>query len=332
MSNESKNHHYNPQFFLRRWSDDGSKVWSTFCPPHSLEKNTSLRPISRSASMNDLYNIKPPYRNDPGIVFFWKYLSARHCRQKPSSLNFEHSVFQDVDDRAATVLSKIISGSAQELHDLSDHERHSLYKYMYLLQARNPKVMARTYKAMEELLDNANGPIASLRKLKKPNEILNFFRSLREDNNLAKMALLSNSYEDDHIDKIFDGMKIVIMNTSSQYGLFVTSDYPYITFPDIGDEQSIHFFPISPNKCIVMTKEAKWDIFLKCLVKPGKETNAVKLINFVMSVSSRQIFSTTREAGETSGQFLDWIDTNRNECQLYFKSLLGNLITDEDMC
>lgn len=200
-----------------------------------------------------MYSIKTKYRNDVIIKLFIEILCIKYNKNNIENINFEQSIFSEIDDNGSVILKKNYRNQSGNLDNLKTNEIEHFIKYIYLLQARNPKIMKSTEIAMRDILREGSDMYNMIVFLFGKDAFDNSFKNLMEDNNLSKLALLDNCLDSSLFD-LYQGIEYIIININDCDNSFITSNYPYASFPDIGDKKSLHVFPYSPQKCLVMTR------------------------------------------------------------------------------
>ncbi|MCP1202813.1 DUF4238 domain-containing protein [Acetobacter oryzoeni] len=290
--------------------------------------STRKRSIKKTSSSCYLYSIKPKYRNDVIIKLFINILCLKHNTKNIENLNFEQSIFGEVDDKGSVTLKKIIENQSGILDILDEEDIKYFIKYIYLLQARNPKIMKNTEIGMRDVLregsDIYNKIVSSFGK----DAFDNSFKNLMEDNNLSKLVLLDNCLDSSALLNLYQGIEYIIININEPNNSFITSNYPYASFPDIGDKKSIHVFPYSPRACLAMTHNKSLIKFLLSLKKEKKEKIVVNLVNFIISISSTEIYSKDDKIGNEVGKYINLLEYDRDRARKQFELFLDEVIND----
>lgn len=328
MNNEPRNHHYNPQFILRNWSVDKNKIWKTknITKKEYTEIETRKVSIKYTASEEDLYSIKKEYRNDSIIKFFVRYLCIKHKKEIIKNLNLEESVFSKIDSDGAKAFKEIFGTKTEYPGNLSAIHHYDFIKYIALLQARNPKILKTIENEMNNALRKGSFMYNYLSNHFQEKEIDDLFINLKKDNNLSTMALLDNCL-DSSLLELIDKINFIIVKISENDNSFITSDYPYVTFPNIKNKKALHVLPYSSKECIVMSHNREIiDSILKIKNQYiEKEKSIVDLLNFMISASSTEIYTIDEKTGKDMGKYIDLIEKDINKSKETFRNLLDKV-------
>jgi hypothetical protein len=134
LQGTSMDHHYLPQFYLRQWvTEPDGRLWRYKLEPSGVVSERRVAPRG-TAFEPDLYAVR-----DAGPLF-----------QQPDPHIVETQFFQQVDDRAANVLTKLLAGSVR---DLNTEEMAAWAIFLNSLLERHGSKLAARDKRSPELAD-----------------------------------------------------------------------------------------------------------------------------------------------------------------------------------
>ena len=126
----SKNHHYVPQFYLKKFAGDGGKVWDTWVSEDGCLQEKARSPKS-IASEEHLYgSIRTPLKG---------------FDEREDSV--EAQFLSPIDNAASIALEKILATPA----DLQREERRDWARFVRSLLERHPEIMARRQAELESV-------------------------------------------------------------------------------------------------------------------------------------------------------------------------------------
>ena len=168
MSNP-KRHHYNPQFILRNFSDDGEHIWS-----YNKAEGIDRRRIERVFAFKHLYTRKTI---DP----------TNKASQSEKPKTFEQSIRKDygyekligeLETKAAPIVDRVIDhAKKRQCPKLSTEQSATLKEFMFLAARRTPEAQARVratsgtddpdlfYKVVKTLADREDFPLPGKKQL-----------------------------------------------------------------------------------------------------------------------------------------------------------------------
>ncbi len=116
MADVKRKHHFVPQFFLKRWGSDDGLLWR-----FQRAKGRNAKPKQKHYAAilyeGHLYTVRG---REPGDVFL-----------------AEGEVCQEIDTAAAPALEELLATK----NISSENRWGALYRFMYTLQVRNPRVI-----------------------------------------------------------------------------------------------------------------------------------------------------------------------------------------------
>lgn len=283
QTQEPRNHHFTPQWFLKQWNDAGGGIWRTRRLPTGRIENERQLSTKSIASIKDLYNITGQYRESRIIKLAIQHIAQKHGCCTSIGLNFETSVFKKVDQDGLLIYKRVIEGL--DIKDLQGGQRYDLFRFFYLLQARNPVFFT------EMTTSWVNEIMPVFKEQVKEHKNFNL-ADLTADGNAAKIALLDIALDTTIYNRLYAGISMFTVNVEQFPVYFITSNYPYVATPDIGSEKALHFLPLSPKQCVIMSKDAEMLGPLVLLLQdPRNCYAAVDFINSIMACYSSEVYS-----------------------------------------
>jgi hypothetical protein len=236
LNGPSRDHHFVPRFYLRRWEDVTGRLW-VFRRERGRELKPRPYPVAQVLYERDLYTVRG---SQPDDVF-----------------KGEEMVFQEIDDDVAEALNAVVDGVAY----LSADQRRALWRFMYTLQVRNPRTIRdlaseapRMEREITEELARRLGPPAPGRPT---------FSDLLASEAEAGEFLATIIAKTDHRYRDFFNVSSAFVQFEPPITLF-TSDYPFLAFPDIDSPGALFVFPVSPSLCHLAFAERRMEpLFLR---------------------------------------------------------------------
>lgn len=289
----TKNQHYVPQFYLKRWGDNNKKI-------NALNKQTSKienEAIKNIMSEDFFYEIKPLTQKDKNFVLYiisksenvqhkkfledfaqsyfsigeakdsatidlasGKSIDAKSCKQ----VGIE-DLFSKIESRGANVIQKIINKDKNWLS--KDNSKYDLLIFMGLQYTRT-KYMRKKYKR-------------TVRKMKKYGDysdaLLNIVSILMGLESITSF--------------IKRGCKITLLEIQGTKKNFITSDNPVINISSNWKKEIKMYFPISPIMALLIEENDK-DSFL---TEKIKDENKIEKYNQKIYDSSSMIFAVSKD-------------------------------------
>ncbi len=229
MADVKRKHHFVPQFYLKRWGDDDGLLWRF------------QRANGRDA--------KPKQKHYAGILYE-EHLYTVRGREPGDVFLAEDEVFQEIDSAAAPALEELLATK----NISSENRWDALFRFMYTLQVRNPRVIQglmdespalerETIKQLEALL---GPPILNRRN---PSEITDGHSELGRFLAVG-IAKLDFTYRD------YFNVPWCIRMLPDRLPL-MTSDYPFAAMPNFDHPNTVFVFPLAPNACFLGFKDQR---------------------------------------------------------------------------
>lgn len=238
-----KDHHYNPQFYLRLWENDQQLFYNYFIINHRVK-----------------YKLK-----SAASVGFEPHLYALKKVPREEKNKIEKEVFGDIDNKAALILSKIDSFG---INTLSNSEKIEWARFLYSMMSRHPKIIKSMDYPKDEIFDNYKTlPISEQERYKQIHEITKTNSVMIA---LAAMLTPNNQFGFEYLDNFTNQLLKMFWFVDEFYDVqngLLTSDNPVKILPtNFGTvehallirEKSITnylasnkfylYFPISPHK------------------------------------------------------------------------------------
>lgn len=231
-SNEPKNHHYIPQFYLSNWCGaDGRVVYYRRVPNGVVENRIAPKSTGYEDSLYTLAHL---------------HESVRQA--------VETEVTADVDNRAASALQKMVARKSTDT--LTPNERLAWAQFITSLPIRNPEAVAdikktSTRDGMEKAFKQAEQEFPAWAKAgdfkaefeASVDEDL-FARFLRDNYGLFIICelMLNPSFH-----QIILNMHWWVLDLAASGISLITCDRPYKTFRPISHPRGLIYVPISPS-------------------------------------------------------------------------------------
>ena len=232
-----QDHHYLPEFYLKRWLTSGRKQVCEYSRPYK-EVHCRLRYPSETGKQRNLYSL--PGEDDPA--------TREHV---------EIRVMSPLDDAAATALSVIESGK----HVTDPVMRDAWAKFLVSQLHRSParlRYFSRKIRGVDGEITASD--LEDYRRLKPPGAPDNprdYFKDVHEDEiSHTRAKLITGLIQSAMLAGAIIHMDWRILRLDCRHGL-LTSDDPIMTSNGIGHENSFVMLPISPEMMFIASKQPR---------------------------------------------------------------------------
>lgn len=212
-----RNHHYLPEFYLKRWAKDGQVVRYTRPLGANGALDCRMKPPSAVCFETDMYHL-------PDII------------DPDNSQIIEKNLFQRVDDKAALALSKFDQPQALTLE-----EHEALCQFVISLLHRTPDRLAALSVDISKQTNGA--PFAGLIGKDYDDKLK------ATTNRLLLMLVQSNSTLSDF--SKFKAIRIVIIGASKS---LLTSDRPMTASAQLNAGDAYILLPYAPDRLLILTQ------------------------------------------------------------------------------
>lgn len=300
-----KKNHYAPIGLLKAWADERGKICHTYS--RSGMYQTAAARMDSVGYEKYIHVIRPKYANHPAIRLFLEYLCSKHG-VKSVSPDIESTLLQEIDTRGVIAIDQLRSHG---LGGFSQDALQDMMRFLYILQARNPAILREMHET----------GIVALRDLAKhlPETLADGLHVLSEDLNAGKLLLIDNLLDANLGRKLYDGISgFEIFLDPAAPQAFITTSYPYVSLPDIGNSGALHVLPLSPTRCLIMTRDQQ----LLALLRAAGPEGIAKLVNFMMAVTATQIFSAGKKEAEDVVKYVGLFHQDRKRTRELFRQKL----------
>lgn len=281
MSGSTKsNHHFVPRFYLRRWeAEEGGGLWA-----FRREGDRALKPrqypVGQILYEKDLYTVRGSRQDD---VFFG-----------------EDEVFEEIDNGAADAIRTIVDDRKL---DVGTEKMQALWRFMYTLQVRNPRTIRdlgaefpqMSQEITVELTKKHGPPIPGrpeMAELIHPEDAGKFLATM-----IAKQDHRYNEYFNVFSAYVFLKPPVTLL----------TSDYPFLAFPDFDAPQAMLVFPLAPDCAFLAFAQPQ----MAPMYLDWPARRLADFVNLLVVAQAEFVYS----------------NTNANEAKIY--SLLGSSSRDK---
>ncbi len=226
----SKSHHWVPQFYLRHWTDGDGRLVSFV---HDSDRNFTGNPTPRFVVCEDhLYTV---FTSDENHIYG------------------EESIFKTVDQDGAVALDAALG---PDWKNLSPELTEKLFRFIYLLAARHPSVRDGFIRNESTIFAGVRADLeaAGMHEYAARffGELPKYFETTRDRATLS--MLLIAAFDRFAYKKIFFDSPRIFLETKDR-AVLLTSDHPFTSAPTIGDEAAIHYFPLSPQRGLLLSRD-----------------------------------------------------------------------------
>lgn len=312
---QSIKHHYNPRGLLKAWSEgDAQRIWQLCFDSKKQQMITSNPSISDVAHHKHLYRIREKYRGDIFIVSAVEFLKIKH-RVPSISFDIEETLMGEVDTRGVAALDQFRETG---FVNFSGKMRDDFLRFLYALQARNPVIMEIIQK---EALPAAVAEFERMPEHEKIRDLISF-DAISQDMNAAKLTVIDNLLAANLAKELYDGIIAFVLTVDEDARRFVTASYPYVSMPDIASSEALHIFPLTPRKCLFMSKNPQIIAFFR-----GDCAHAlVDIANFIVAAYSTQIFGCSEDDVSSVEKYLTIGRNDPEKARNILKELLMSAV------
>jgi len=234
---QSLRHHYIPQFYSKRWSDQDFKI-TEFSRPYKKLQSKRVYPV-QTGFADRLYEMKgvPP----------------------SAAQKIEDEFMKPVDDHAAKALDLLEAGDPR-FHTEAKH-RSAWSHFLITVIMRTPKDLA----VLTEILADdwvRDFPMfekkyLARRKTDDP-ETLQGFIDQNDPDFLARWAI-EDAHElmnHDKLGQLLNNLRWFVLTTSADVPRFLTSDHPVVMSETLTADDSYLFLPLGPHRLFVAVTNA----------------------------------------------------------------------------
>jgi hypothetical protein len=234
----SKDHHWVPQFYLKRWADKHGKLVSF----HRQQGRNLVR------------------RPHPKSILCEEHLYTVFCTTG-EHIYGEDTLLKGVDQDGTDALDFLTTGSHRRVPpDIT----RKLLRFMFWLAARHPSILKQFVRDLDSIESDVR------ERCGDPDYARSFFEDFRsryaspKDRATFLMLLTAAASFMPAYKTLFDGLPIAVHDTSS-FGQLLTSDRPLVSAPKFGDPGALYVLPISPTRVVLMCSDFKKLDFIRRL-------------------------------------------------------------------
>jgi hypothetical protein len=232
--NEQINHHYLPEFYLRRWTRNDGRL------------SRYYRPFNATV----VSHLKPKYTG------FEEFLYTLHGAVDAQML--ETTFFSPIDDAAAPILERLI---ARGPSGVDNKQRSDWTRFIMSLQLRGPHSLAEIKAFLDchariniEQLSGAE--YLATKQPDDPDSVYDYVlqnppAQLRN----AHKALLPSLIDHQFIGQLVVNMTWAVMDLSAAPYTLLAGDRPYYTSHGLGDRACLLGVPLSPTHLFVAAND-----------------------------------------------------------------------------
>ncbi len=255
---DTDNHHFLPQFYLRPWlSDVDNKLQEYGRVPPRNDIRSRRYGTKLTGCRPNLYTL-------PGAT-------------EDTKQNVEKIFYQEVDTSAARVRDKMLNRE-----ELSDKDLYEWARFMLSLGLRNPTEMEKFKERMRRDFVKPDPRLeARWAQIRKEGQPLTVEEALLQLNpqapELAAVIITTKLAQNQNIIKTIIGMDWAIYDASLSNQKFLTCDRPLIMTP-FGRDDAQLVIPLSPDKLLTIFKHPQFNDELSMLHPSQVVGGANKLI------------------------------------------------------
>jgi hypothetical protein len=223
----SKSHHWVPQFYMKRWTNLQGRLVSFH---RSHDRNLVRQPKPKHIACEDL--LYTAFSSEGNHLFG------------------EEEVFKTVDQDGADALDYLLG---DDWENTPDDLAQKFNRFIYLLAARHPLVRNQFLESEGSIFAGAREDL-SIRDLHASATLEDIRKEYQSPRDRAALLINLLAEFDQTYKELFDNTRRVFVNTRDS-AFLVTSDHPFTSAPSIADEKALHYFPLSPQRGIVFTKD-----------------------------------------------------------------------------
>jgi hypothetical protein len=269
---EPRDHHFVPQAFLRQWCGPDRRLCRMYKAYGKLQcRRNSPRSL---AFKRDLYYIKEP--GESLSVLLTLFVLGEKFKRRTGEYNFEKTLMQEIDDRGLKAHRKFLTDPNAHA---DENALYDLLRFIYILRARNPKYLERIQDASIETLEHL------LQERHIQQGFLLNLDDLRRDWNAAKITVIEAVLNEPEFKRRYNNMACSLAHIDTNVAQYVTGDIPYVELR--GLESTLHLIPLSPARCLVMSKS----VDLMHGIKRNANQYFVEFINFVIIGHSNEVYA-----------------------------------------
>jgi hypothetical protein len=193
----------------------------------------------------------------------------------------ETTVFCEIDNNAAPVFKSILANETS----LSALQREHLWRFMYTLQVRNPRTIMSLASDFEGLEENALQALIAKHGPPIPGRPL-LSDLVKSPEDAGKFLAVVIARNDQRYRRYFN-MRHAFVMFNDPISL-LTSDYPFLTFPDFDQPNMIFIFPIAPNCCFLAFTDPQLE---NLWLTHFPRIQLADLINFLIISQATHVYS-----------------------------------------
>jgi len=280
--NDSNNHHYLPKFYLRKWAGDDHKITKYYrLTNHKLIVGPAAPKIEGSVpGLYALSSVKPEYKN-----------------------HIETKFFKQVDDKAAKLMRRFISG---ERFELNGEMASNWAMFLMAFTHRTPVGLKNLAKTAGEHLNHhlTINPeeYESLRSKDEPPTLKEWLQinapRILEDFHIRMLPILINS---EKIGNALMEMHWVVKDVSQANRELIIGDNPFYISDGLAKPHTYVFLPLGPASIFIASRN-------KNIIENIKKAPATKLVKEVnrtmVQTADRLVYSTHRTHTELVEKWL----------------------------
>jgi hypothetical protein len=234
--NDPIKHHYNPQFYLRRWAGADGRLFR-FHRPHIETVVSSISP-EHTGFEDYLYTLKKS--DDPQVL--------------------EKSFFSRVDSDAAPLLERFLHLGPGRLailspSELTDQERSDWARFLNSLQHRGPHSLDEIRSILDQNARNAIEVRGAEKTDEEPITYERFRELIGSEHDDAAKLILPKLIDDEIIGQATVAMTWAVLDVTSASHSLLTSDRPYIRTLGLLDPSCLVHVPISPSRMFLAAND-----------------------------------------------------------------------------
>jgi hypothetical protein len=282
---EPHDHHFVPQGFLKQWCGNDNQL----CRIRKERGKIHCRRIGPKgvAFRKDLYNLKD-LGDSAAVSLTLLVLIAEHGRPV-NELNFEKDLMLEIDTRGLQAHRKFL---VDPRAPVDTQALYDLLRFLYVLRARNPiyleHIQNESVSDLERLLRAAN---------LEENHLVNV-DDMRRDFNAAKLSVVEAILNESEFKRRFDEMACILCDSDPSIKAFITSDMPFVEMG--GSPRAIHLAPLSPSRCLIMSRNVE----LIHGLKRSLNDQTVTFVNCVLMTVSRELYALDERERAAANQYL----------------------------